>query len=223
MMIKLHNADCLDAMRLMEDDSFELAIVDPPYGIGFDGNTTIKGKSGKGSTFSNHQHHEKKNWDSKRPPLDYFIELQRVSKHQIIWGGNYFSDFLPASRGWLYWDKKIMNANNKNFSDGELAWTNFNKRLIKFTYDWIGFGYINNPAKERKIHPTQKPVALYTWLLEKYAKQGDRILDTHLGSGSIAIACHNLGYDLTGYELDKDYYQAACKRLENHQKQLRMF
>jgi site-specific DNA-methyltransferase (adenine-specific) len=222
-MIRLHNGDCLEAMREMADNEFDLAIVDPPYGIGYDGNTSVHGKGGKSSSFQKIQHHKKKSWDNQRPIEEYFTQIMRVSKNQIIWGGNYFADLLPPKKGWIYWDKKITNANNKNFSDGELAWSSFDCILKKFTYDWIGFGYINNPQKEKKIHPTQKPIALYTWLLSKYAKEGDKILDTHLGSGSIAIACHNLGFDLTGYELDADYFQAAKKRLEDHQKQLRLF
>jgi len=213
----------MQLMARYEDNHFDLAIVDPPYGIGYDGNTTVKGKAGKASTFSNKQHHKKKDWDSERPSLEYFTELQRVSKNQIIWGGNYFADLLPAKKGWIYWDKKITNANNTNYSDGELAWTSFDCVLRKFIYDWIGFGYLNNLQKEKKIHPTQKPVKLYEWLLMNYAKDGDKILDTHLGSGSIAIACHNLKFDLTACELDKDYYEAALKRLKIHEQQLTMF
>ncbi len=221
-MINIYNQDCLEAMKSMKDNQFDLAIVDPPYGIGFDGNTTVKGKSGKAKTFSNIQHHKKKGWDSNRPSQDYFIELQRVSKNQIIWGGNYFADLLPPKKGWVYWDKKITNSNNKNYSDGELAYTSFDCILRKFTYDWIGFGYLNNPQKQKKIHPTEKPIQLYEWLLMNYAKKGDKILDTHLGSGSIAIACHNLGFELEGYELDKDYYNNALKRIKEHQSQLRL-
>ena len=220
---KIYNQDCLKAMKEMSDNQFDLAIVDPPYGIGFDGNTTVKGKSGKAKTFSNIQHHKKKGWDSNRPSQDYFIELQRVSKNQIIWGGNYFADLLPPKKGWVYWDKKITNSNNKNYSDGELAYTSFDCILRKFTYDWIGFGYLNNPQKQKKIHPTEKPIQLYEWLLMNYSKEGDKILDTHLGSGSIAIACHNLGFDLTGYELDKEYFDNAVKRINNHQSQIRIF
>jgi len=222
-MIKITNEDNMQLMARYEDNHFDLAIVDPPYGIGYDGNTTVKGKAGKASTFSNKQHHKKKDWDSERPSLEYFTELQRVSKNQIIWGGNYFADLLPAKKGWIYWDKKITNANNTNYSDGELAWTSFDCVLRKFIYDWIGFGYLNNLQKEKKIHPTQKPVKLYEWLLMNYAKDGDKILDTHLGSGSIAIACHNLKFDLTACELDKDYYEAALKRLKIHEQQLTMF
>jgi len=210
-------------MARYEDNHFDLAIVDPPYGIGFDGNTTVKGKAGKANTFSNKQHHKKKGWDNKIPSLEYFTELQRISKNQIIWGGNYFAHLLPAKKGWVYWDKKITNANNTNYSDGELAYTSFNCVLRKFTYDWIGFGYLNNPQRQKKIHPTEKPIQLYKWLLINYAKEGDKILDTHLGSGSIAIACHNLGYDLTACELDTEYYEKAMERINNHKRQIRMF
>jgi site-specific DNA-methyltransferase (adenine-specific) len=211
-MIKLHNADCLEAMRLMEDDSFELAIVDPPYGIGMDGGKIGSFAIAKGQK----TRHEKKNWDNSIPDPEYFQELKRVSKNQIIWGGNYFLDYLSNTRCMIVWDK---NNGGNSMADCELAWTSFDSSVRKFTYSHIE----DHNKKILRIHPTQKPAALYTWLLEKYAKPNDRILDTHLGSGSIAIACHNLGYDLTGYELDKDYYQAAQKRLKNHQKQLRMF
>ena len=221
--MKITNENNMALMSRYEDNYFDLAIVDPPYGIGFDGNTTVKGKSGKANTFSNKQHHEKKNWDNERPSDKYFIELQRVSKNQIIWGGNYFSDLLKPKKGWIFWDKKITNANNTNYSDGELAWTSFDCVLRRFTYDWIGFGYLNNPQKEKKTHPTQKPVALYKWILDKYAKQGDKILDTHLGSGSIAIACHDYGFDLTACELDKEYFDKAMERINNHVAQQKLF
>jgi site-specific DNA-methyltransferase (adenine-specific) len=209
-MIKLHNADCLEAMRLMEDNAFDLAIVDPPYGI--DWMEQIK-KPNEKANWKKYQH---KNWDNSIPDPEYFQELKRVSKNQIIWGGNYFLDYLSNTRCMIVWDKC------QEFSGAvfEVAWTSFASPCKAFRKSRIeSYG---NPIGG-KIHPTQKPVALYTWLLERYAKPNDRILDTHLGSGSIAIACHNLGYDLTGYELDKDYYQAAQKRLKNHQKQLRMF
>ena len=220
--MKITNEDNMQLMSRYDDNHFDLAIVDPPYGINFDGNTTVKGKSGKAKTFSNKQHHTKKGWDNERPSPEYFEQLKRVSKNQIIWGGNYFADLLDAKRGWVYWDKKITNANNTNFSDGELAWTSFSCILRKFTYDWIGFGYLNNPQRQKKIHPTEKPIQLYEWLLMNYAKEGDKILDTHLGSGSIALACHNLGFDLTACELDKEYFDASIKRLKQHQSQLRI-
>jgi site-specific DNA-methyltransferase (adenine-specific) len=222
-MIDLKNIDCIEYIATLDDNAFDLAIVDPPYGINFDGNTTVKGKGGKANTFSNKQHHDKKGWDNERPTEEYFAELLRVSKNQIVWGGNYFADLLPPKKGWIFWDKKITNANNMNFSDGELAWTSFDCILRRFTYDWIGFGYLNNKQREKKIHPTQKPIQLYKWLLKNYAQEGDKILDTNLGSGSIAIACHNLKFDLVGCEIDKEYYNNALKRYNEHKKQLSIF
>ncbi len=219
------NEDNMELMARYEDNYFDLAIVDPPYGIGFDGgHKPTQGKSGKSNTFNKKKIlYKKGGWDNKRPSEEYFNELKRVSKNQIIWGGNYFADLLEPKKGWIYWDKKITNANNTNYSDGELAYTSFDCILRKYTYDWIGFGYLNNPQKQKKIHPTEKPIKLYEWLLMNYAKEGDKILDTHLGSGSIAIACHNLGYDLTACELDKEYYDAATKRIEQHKAQQRLF
>ena len=208
------HADCMDIMKDIPDKYFELAIVDPPYGIGMDGMTTIKGISGKSNTFSNIQHHAKKGWDNSTPDKTYFTELQRISKNQIVWGGNYFTDKLPVSRGWIYWDKKITNAKNHTHSDGELAWTSFDKILKKFVFDWIGFGYINATTESRKIHPTQKPVALYRWILQNYAKPGDKIIDTHSGSGSCAIACYLEKFEFLAIEKDEDYYKASVKRLE---------
>ena len=213
----------MEGMKQYPDGWFDLAVVDPPYGIDYDGNTTIKGKAGKANTFSDKQHHDKRGWDSTRPNNEYFIELMRVSKNQIIWGGNYFADLLPAKKGWIFWDKKITNANNTNFSDGELAWTSFDCVLRRFTYDWIGFGYLNNPQGEKKIHPTQKPVNLYRWILSKYATTGHKILDTHVGSGSSRIACNMEGFDYTGFEIDMDYWQAQEKRFNNYLLQPTLF
>lgn len=220
--ISIYNEDCLQALKAMADKQFDLAIVDPPYGIGFDGHNTIT-KEGHRGFSAKKKLHDKKNWDNERPSNEYFEELRRVSKNQIVWGGNYFADLLPPKKGWIFWDKKITNANNTNFSDGELAWTSFDCILRRFTYDWIGFGYLNNPQGEKKIHPTQKPVSLYKWILENYAEKGSKIIDTHLGSGSIAIACWDLGYDLTAYEVDKEYFDNACKRLETHKAQLTLW
>jgi site-specific DNA-methyltransferase (adenine-specific) len=221
--VEITNEDCMELLKRTPDNFYDLAICDPPYGIGFDGNTTVKGKAGKGKTFSDKQHHIKKGWDNERPSAEYFSEIQRVSKNQIVWGGNYFADLLQPKKGWIFWDKKITNANNTNYSDGELAWTSFDCVLRRFTYDWIGFGYLNNPQKEKKTHPTQKPVQLYSWLLKTYAKPNDKILDTHLGSGSIAIACHDYGFSLTACELDPEYYEKAVQRIKNHVSQQKLF
>ena len=215
-MIDLHNIDCLKAMRGMEDNAFDLAIVDPPYGIDaaerFSGE---KRKSGKGCALKTA--FTVKSWDKEIPTKEYFIELFRVSKNQIIWGANYMTHYIPPSMGWIVWDKD--NGTTK-FSDCELAFSSFDKALRKFTFTWNGMLQGDMKNKEKRIHPTQKPVALYKWLLTNYAKEGDKILDTHLGSGSIAIACHDLGYDLTGYELDEEYFSAAKQRLKKHTSQL---
>jgi site-specific DNA-methyltransferase (adenine-specific) len=203
---------CEDNMELMaryEDNYFDLAIVDPPYGI--DAGKMTMGRGSRNDTGKN----KKKNWDNEKPKEPYWNELFRVSKNQIVWGANYFTDFLPPSMGWVYWDK-LKGVND--FSDGELAFTSFNRALRHYNKR-----VIDKTVDRNRVHPTQKPVALYEWLLMNYAKEGDKILDTHLGSGSIAIACHNLGYDLTACELDPDYYAAAMKRIDNHKNQQRLF
>jgi len=217
------NSDCVEGMKQFPDNYFDLAVVDPPYGINFDGNTTVKGKGGKANTFSNKQHHDKKGWDNERPSDEYFAELQRVSKNQIVWGGNYFADLLPPKKGWIFWDKKITNANNTNFSDGELAWTSFNCILRRFTYDWIGFGYLNNPQGEKKTHPTQKPVALYDWIYKNYAEEGMKVIDTHLGSGSNRISAHKYKMDFTAFEIDKEYFDKQEQRYRDFISQTTLF
>jgi len=204
--MKISNEYNMELMARYEDNHFDLAIVDPPYGIGASNMTMGKGKNKKW---------DKKSWDNETPNDEYFVELFRVSKNQIIWGGNYFS--LPLTSGWLFWDKE--RGKNVSFADGELAWASCSNVLRKIScrYDgFIGADY------DGRIHPTQKPIKLYEWLLMNYAKEGDKILDTHLGSGSIAIACHNLGFDLTACELDKEYYEASMKRLNEHTSQLRI-
>jgi len=200
-MIELYNIDCMKYLKTLEDNAFNLAIVDPPYGIGINKSGRLGHYGGKG-----------KKWDKETPKDDYFEEIERVSKNRIIWGGNYFH--LQPTRCFIIWDKQ--QPEGVSFASCEYAWTSFDNSAKTF--------YLRpqNADKER-IHPTQKPVKLYEWLLMNYAKEGDKILDTHLGSGSIAIACHNLGFDLVGCELDKEYYEAACKRLEQHKAQLRMF
>ena len=218
-MIQITNEDNMLLMARYPDKYFDLAIVDPPYGIDiaskFGGE---KRKSGNGAAMKTA--FTKKNWDLSIPEMEYFNELFRLSKNQIIWGGNYFTKYLPNSMGWIVWNK---NNGTTKFSDCELAFSSFDCALRMYTYTWNGMIQENMKEKELKTHPTQKPVALYKWLLDKYAKQGDKILDTHLGSGSIAIACHDYGFDLTACELDKEYYDKAMERLNNHMAQQKLF
>ena len=203
------NEDNMELMARYEDNYFDLAIVDPPYGIGANKEKEHNGWKSYGV----------KEWDNDIPTREYFSELFRVSKNQIVWGGNYMTEFLPPKMCWLMWDK---GQRDFSLADGELAWTSFDKALRIFN---MSRATAMQDAKKNgsKIHATQKPVKLYEWLLMNYAKEGDKILDTHLGSGSIALACHNLGYDLTACELDKDYYDAAIKRIDQHKAQIRMF
>ncbi len=215
--IELTNEDNMQLMARYPDKYFELAIVDPPYGIGESMKKRDNTKSNKWANPTK-KVHNLKNWDNQSPSIEYFIELKRVSKNQIIWGGNYFIDkIIHPSMGWIFWDKK---NGNSDFSDGELAYTSFNRGLRKFEWLWNGF---QKQKPEQRIHPTQKPIALYKWILENYANQRDKILDTHLGSGSIALACHDYGFDLTACELDKEYYQKALDRLKKHQMQQKLF
>ena len=209
--IKLYNQDCLEAMKQIDDNQFDLAIVDPPYGIDLANMNMGVGKSKKSTKIQNRKW-SAKDWDKQTPSKDYFNELFRVSKNQIVWGGNYFD--LPPCPHYIIWDKEIPNG--LSFADCEMAWTSYKKAPRMFRESAY-------KDKKNKIHPTQKPVKLYEWILDNYAKEGDKILDTHLGSGSIALACHNRGFDLTGFEIDKEYFDAACKRLKVHQQQLTMF
>jgi len=195
-----YNADCMDYLPKCPDDYFDLAIVDPPYGIGEDGGADRRGKS----------KHKKKNWDKSPPSSDYFNELLRVSKNQIVFGGNYFADKLPVSRCWITWDKKLYNS---DFSDVELIWASFDRGTKLYTLAKNG-GSRTAVALTDIIHPCQKPVKLYKWILRDYAKAGDLILDTHVGSASSLIACKELGFDYVGFEIDKEYYEAASKRLD---------
>jgi site-specific DNA-methyltransferase (adenine-specific) len=213
-MIRLFNTDCMEFMRGLPDKAYDLAIVDPPYGLGEDGGK-LRTKADRPNSHLSQYKHARKGWDVK-PPAEYFKELFRVSKNQIIWGGNFFvEDIAKNSSCWIFWDKNI----GGDQADGELAWTSFTTAVrIFFGHPFIG----TNGGKDR-IHPTQKPVALYRWLLQNYAKPGQKILDTHGGSMSIAIACDIEGYDLDLCELDKDYFEAGKKRLEQHQAQPRMF
>ena len=211
--IKLYNADCIEVMKTFKDKQFSLAIIDPPYGINEGNKSRGMGTSAMAGDYTI------KDWDKSIPKKEYFLELKRVSKNQIIWGGNYMVEHLNPSMGWIFWDKD----SSGDFSDGELAYTSFNKALKKVKITWMGMRQYNMKNKEIRIHPTQKPVQLYKWLLKNYAKEGDTILDTHFGSLSIGIACHDMKFDLTAIELDADYYEQAKQRLIYHQRQLTLF
>jgi site-specific DNA-methyltransferase (adenine-specific) len=207
-MLTITNEDNMKLMARYADKYFDLAIVDPPYGIGFDNKIRDK---------------KSKNWDDSIPNNAYFIELQRVSKNQIIWGGNYFPYLWQnGCKSFIFWDK---DPSVETYSDGELAWSSFDVPAKRFYWAWNGLadGIRGRNKQEKTIHPTQKPVALYKWLLDKYAKPTDKILDTHLGSGSIAIACHDYGFDLTACELDKEYFDKAMQRINNHTAQTKLF
>ena len=201
----------MEYMRELPDKSFELAIVDPPYGLNVANMNMGMGKTPKASKLKNRKW-KSKDWDKLKPKAAYFTELFRVSKNCMIWGGNYFD--LPPTSHFVFWDKRIPIG--MSFADGEMCWTTFAKAPRVFRHSVY-------EEKHSRIHPTQKPVKLYEWLLTNYAKDGDRILDTHLGSGSSAIAAHNLGFDFVGCELDADYFNAASLRLKQHQAQLQFW
>jgi site-specific DNA-methyltransferase (adenine-specific) len=210
-MLTITNEDNMLLMARYPDNYFDLAIVDPPYGISVNMNAGRKKdtKSKKRTV---------KKWDNEIPTKEYFDELFRVSKNQIIWGANHMIDKIQInSQGWIFWDKCV--AEGCSFSDGELAWSSFNQALKKAIIPYSGFIGMGG----EKFHPTTKPSKLYKWLLDKYAKQGDKILDTHLGSGSIAIACHDYGFDLTACELDNEYFDKAMERINNHTAQQKLF
>ncbi len=211
----LYNMDCMEAMKDIPDKYFELAIVDPPYGI----NVSKTGNVG-GEKLAKVKNYGVKDWDKSPPNKEYFEEMIRISKNQIVWGANHFISKIPIdSSCWLVWDKN----NSGNFADCELAWTSFKTTVRKFEYTWNGMLQGDMKNKENRIHPTQKPIALYEWLLNNYAKQGDKILDTHVGSASSLIACYNLGFDYMGFELDEDYYKSAIKRIEARKSQMDIF
>ena len=212
------NIDCMEFMARYPDKYFELAIVDPPYGIGENGSTNkTRGKLAKSKNYKSFA-----GFDISAPNKDYFIELKRVSKNVIIWGANHFIENIPNQNSscWIVWDK--INGET-DFADSELAYTTFKTAVRNFRFQWQGMLQGDMKNKENRIHPTQKPVTLYKWLLNNYAKPGDKILDTHLGSGSSRIAAFDLGFDFYSCELDKDYFQAQEKRFQEFASQQRMF
>ena len=210
--ININNIDCIEFMKTKPDNYYDLAIVDPPYGIGIDGQKEIKCKNPK----HNRKAHKHKGWDNKTPTKEYFEELERVSKNQIIWGANYFVEHLTkGTKGWIIWDK---GQHGLTMSDCELAYSSFNKPTRVFVFNR---GLI--AQKGGSIHPTQKPVELYRYLLNEYAEKGNKILDTHCGSGSIAVACDDLGFDLDATEIDKEYCENSIKRLNVYRNQRSLF
>mgnify|MGYP003508906173 FL=1 len=203
--------DCIEGMSFYQDKHFDLAVVDPPYGLDLANMNMGAGKSKTASKIQNRKW-KPKDWDKETPTTEYFKELFRVSKNQIIWGGNYFD--LPPCKNYIIWDKEIPEG--LSFADCEMAWTSFDKAPKMFRYS----AYLD---KASKLHPTQKPVALYDWIFKNYAKAGDKILDTHLGSGSSRIAAHRAGLDFVGFEIDQEYFDKANKRFEDYRAQLKLF
>jgi len=217
--MKITNEDNIELMARYPDKYFDLAIVDPPYGINI--HKMNYTQSIKGGVTKRNDYSAITDWDSNVPNQEYFNELFRVSKNQIIWGGNYFE--LPLTKSWIIWDKKTEEKYSNDFADCEMAWNSFNKPAKVVRYLWSGMLQPNMKDKQKRIHPTEKPYQLYKWILDKYAKEGDKILDTHLGSGSIAIACHDYKFDLTACELDKEYFDKAMQRINNHTAQQKLF
>ena len=204
--IELHNVDCLPFMKQCDDKQFDLAIVDPPYGINYH---KEQKKGGKGRV-----NFKQVKWDNEIPPVEYWNELFRISKNQIVWGGNYMTKYLEPSRCWISWYKMQEFSTN----EFELAWTSFDRTCKQFN-----LSRVQAYAGKNKIHPTEKPIKLYEWLLHNFAKKGDKIFDSHIGSGSIAIACDKMEFDLVGTEIDSDYFRKASKRLDVYRRQQTLF
>lgn len=212
---KVFLKDCMEGMRDYPDKHFDLAIVDPQYGIQEDGrNNHTRSVKTKAKDYRSASR-----YDDRPPGPEYFAELFRVSKHQIIWGANHFGNLAPASC-WIVWDKE--NGEN-DFADCELAWTSFSSAVRKFRFRWQGMLQGDMKNKQERIHPNEKPIPLYKWLLKNYANPGNKILDTHLGSGSSRIAAYDMGFDFTGFEIDKDYFDAQEKRFQQFKAQTKLF
>lgn len=213
------NTDCMEYMKTLPDKAFDLAVVDPPYGGVTQGGYMQNKMSGNGKAAYNDYHLAL--WQFSKPGEEYFAELFRVSRNQIIWGGNYYASVLPDSQGWIVWDKE--KPDEISFSPVELAWTSFNRSARIFRFLWNGMLQGDPKHKETKIHPTQKPIALYRWIYTKYAKPGDKILDTHLGSGSSRIAAYDAGLDFVGCEIDETYFKMQEQRFAEHTAQMNLF
>lgn len=209
---EVHNIDCLELMRTLPDKCFQLAIADPPYGIKADKNQKERAGTQYGKSMARCKDYGTSDWDMQAPDQAFFDELRRVSRNQIVWGANHFIERLPInSPCWIVWDKK---TGDNCYADCELAWTSFDTAVRKFDFMWKGMFQQNMANKEERIHPTQKPVALYAWLLQHYAKPGDRIFDPMMGSQSSRIAAYKLGFDYVGCELDKEYFAKGCERFD---------
>lgn len=205
-MTEVYLKDCMIGMKEYPDKYFDLAVVDPPYGIGAENQA---GPKEHGWT-----QWPLKSWDSETPSIEYFNELFRVSKNQIIWGGNYMTKFLPPSKGWIIWDK---GQREFSLADGEMAWTSFDKAMRIHTL------HRSVANQEIKLHPTQKPVKLYDWIFKNYSEPGQKVIDTHLGSGSSRISAHKYGLHFTGFEIDEEYFNAQQRRFKDYQSQLKLF
>jgi site-specific DNA-methyltransferase (adenine-specific) len=216
---KIINADCLDILKQLPDKSIDLVLTDPPYGIGASSNIRKGTQYGKSRCVSG-LNYEVKNWDNSIPSKEVFDEMIRVSVNQIFWGGNYFIENLTNTSSMLVWDK---NNGNNDYADCELAWTSFKSAVRKFKYTWHGMLQENMKHKEKRVHPTQKPLALFEWCLQNYSNENDLVLDCFSGSGTTAVACHNLKRRFICVEKDVDYYKASCERLERVQEQLELF
>lgn len=218
-----YNMDCMEGMKEFPDKYFDLAIVDPPYGLDVGKMPFTNGKQVAGNSKAKRRDYSgHSEWDIKPPDKTYFAELFRISKKQIIWGGNYFTEHLKPTKSWIVWDKRCDEKFSNDFADCELAWCSEGvARVYRYLYSGMMQG--NMKDKEKRFHPTQKPVCLYEWILSKYAKQGDKIIDTHAGSASSLIACHRMHFDYVGFELDKDYYRLAKERLDAEKAQMDIF
>ena len=213
--------DCLEVMKQMPDNCVDLVLTDPPYGIGIDKTMHSQGGSQTGKSIAPKQRYADTTWDSKTPDIKYFKEIQRVSVNQIIFGGNYFADLLPASSCWLVWDKD--NGDNL-YADCELAWTSFELAVRKFRWMWHGMIQEKmGDMKEKRVHPTQKPVGLMQQILEKYTEQGQTVLDCYSGSGSISVACEKMGRNYIGIEISPEYCKIARKRVQEAKDSMGLF